>query len=354
MKICYLASSASIHSHKWINYFSDNGHEILWISLDQSSIEIPKKISYYEFNGLYLFNIFKIKSIISEFNPDILHIHYLGHLALIGILSNVDPIVATPWGSDIIEGKKSFFKKIIISKILHKSKAITCDAHHMADEIKNFNISTDKIKIVKFGIDTERFSYKGVQENKLKDYGSDDDLKVISLRDFEPVYDIENLINAIPLVLSKISKVHFVLLGRGTLRDKFKLLVNNLGLANSVSFLDYVDNVDMPYILSSADVLVSTSLSDAGIAGSTAEAMSCKVPVVITNSGENDLWVNHGENGFLVPVSDPQKLAKYIITLLEDKELRIEIGEKARKTILEHNDFFVEMKKMQHIYKKCL
>ena len=33
MKICFLAASNSIHSHKWINYFADQGYKVIWISL---------------------------------------------------------------------------------------------------------------------------------------------------------------------------------------------------------------------------------------------------------------------------------------------------------------------------------
>ena len=157
-----------------------------------------------------------------------------------------------------------------------------------------------------------------------------------------------------PLVLSKFSDVQFVLLGRGTLKDSIRSLVKDMGLEKSVIFLDYIDNAKMPNIMSMADILISTSLSDAGIAGSTAEAMSCELPVVVTNSGENDRWINHGENGFLIPVSSPKILAEYIIKLLKNEQLRHNMGKEARKTILENNDYMVEMEKMHTLYQGLL
>jgi glycosyltransferase involved in cell wall biosynthesis len=281
-------------------------------------------------------------------------VHYLGNYALLGVFSGARCIVTTPWGSDVIEGKKSFIKKLIISRILHKSNLITCDAYHMREEVKEFGVSSKNINIINFGIDTERFSYKDIIDNELSSLGITEKLKVISLRDFEPVYDIENLIISIPLVLSEIPDVQFILLGRGTLKNNIKSLVKDMNLDNSVLFLDYIDNVKMPYIMSSADVLVSTSLSDAGIAGSTAEAMSCELPIVVTDSGENSRWVDHGKNGFLVTVSDPRELAQHIILLLKNKDLRHRMGEKARETILAHNDYATEMGKMHLLYKGLL
>lgn len=354
MKICFLASAASIHSHKWINFFSDLGCEIVWVSLDPSTIKIAENIDYHEFKNVSLYNVYKFRALISKFNPDITHVHYLGNYALLGVFSGARCIVATPWGSDVIEGKKSFIKKLIISKILHKSNLITCDAYHMREEVKQFGVSSKKINIINFGIDTERFSHKDIVDNELSSLGITEKLKVISLRDFEPVYDIENLIRSIPLVLTEIPDVQFILLGRGTLKTNIKSLVKDMNLDNSVLFLDYIDNVKMPYIMSSADVLVSTSLSDAGIAGSTAEAMSCELPVVVTDSGENSRWVDHGKNGFLITVSDPRELAQHIILLLQNKDLRHSMGEKARETILAHNDYATEMGKMYLLYKDLL
>lgn len=354
MKICFLASAASIHSHKWINFFSDLGHDILWLSLDSSKEQVAKNITYLEVKNTSLSNIYRIRSLISKFNPDILHVHYLGHYALLGIISGAKCIVATAWGSDVIEGKKSFLKRLVISKILHKSKLITCDAYHMCEEIKRFDVRSEKINIINFGIDTIRFSQKNIEDNALSSHGVTSKLKVISLRDFEPVYDIESLIRSIPIVLSKVPSVQFVLLGRGSLKNEIRSLVKQMSLDDSVVILDYVDNDDMPYVMSSADVLVSTSLSDAGIAGSTAEAMSCELPVVITNSGENSRWIDHGENGFLVSVSEPEELAKCVIALLGNIELRRSMGKKARKKILDNNDYVTEMGKMQTLYQNLL
>ena len=58
--------------------------------------------------------------------------------------------------------------------------------------------------------------------------------------------------------------------------------------------LNFYDNLD---------IYVSTSLSDGGIASSTAEAMLCSRPVVITNAAENSNWVKDGSNGLVLNVS---------------------------------------------------
>ena len=219
----------------------------------------------------------------------------------------------------------------------------------MKKEVEELGVQSHRIKIINFGIDTKRFRKKS--SGNCKDFGlCDKRLKVISLRDFEPVYDIESFVKSMPMILSLVPNTQFVLLGRGALKEDVKSMVKRMDLEGSVMFLDYVDNKKLPDLMSGVDVLVSTSLSDAGIAGSTAEAMSCELPVVITDSGENNLWIDNGKNGFLVPVSNPLELSSKVIELLNNEALRSKMGCNARETILYKNDYFKEMEKMHELY----
>jgi len=350
MKICFLAAADSIHSHKWINYFSDLGHDIVWISLVPSSIKVQDNIEFYEMKGNILSSLRNVRKLVLTVNPDVVHVHYLGYYALLGIFSGSKSIVSTAWGSDVIEGKKSFLKRQILSRILKKSNIVTCDAYHMRNEILKFHISTNKIHIINFGIDTLRFSKQKKDPKPLQSFGVSDEVSIISLRNFEIVYDIKTLLYAAEIILNKNYNVRFILIGRGELGSELKKLAHKLKIENSICFTGFVDNKFLPKILSSADIYVSTSLSDAGIAASTAEAMACETPVVVTNSGENDRWIDNGKSGYLVPVSQPILLSECLIDLIENKELREQVGRAGRGIMVENNDGLIEMEKMHSLY----
>jgi glycosyltransferase involved in cell wall biosynthesis len=113
-------------------------------------------------------------------------------------------------------------------------------------------------------------------------------------------------------------------------------------------------NAELPGMLRSAQVYVSTALSDAGISASTAEAMACGVPVVVTNTGENDKWIHDGQTGFLVPARASTALADRIITLLCDPALRAKIGDEGRSVITTRNNYECEMEKMEAICQDLL
>ena len=241
MKICFLAASNSIHSHKWINYFADQGHKVIWISLVPATFNISDNIEYYEFTDGILYSIFKLRKLIAKLNPDVVHIHYLGYYALLGLFSGARCIVSTAWGSDIIFKKKSFFEKQIVSRILKKSKYVTCDAYFMRDELKKFNISEEKIHIINFGIDTKKFNKKEKRDIELlKKFNISDQITIISLRNFETVYDIKTLIYAAKIILNEISSVRFILVGKGYLENELKKLTKDLGISNFVNFTGFM------------------------------------------------------------------------------------------------------------------
>jgi len=114
LKILFLAASNSIHSVRWIKYFYEKGHEIIWVSLAPPIDEAKELISsakiqtssnnpnikYYEIkpsplsdiNGSFAIRylpsaVYQLKKIIQKEKPDLMHIHSAGTYGLVGALS---------------------------------------------------------------------------------------------------------------------------------------------------------------------------------------------------------------------------------------------------------------------------
>lgn len=360
MKICFIASANSIHSFKWIKYFKERGHEICWISIEKNEFSELENIKFYLLKNFkikilnVIFNINSLKKIIKKFEPDILHAHYAGVNGLLAALSGFHPFILTAWGSDILIAGKSKMKKPLIKFALNRADLITCDAEHMEKAIIKLGVNSSKIKIIYFGIDTKKFSPGPKDENLIQKLNIQNCPTIISLRSLEPIYDLETLIKAIPLVLKEFPEAKFIVAGRGSEEEKLKSLAKNLKILESIRFVGWIPNEVLHQYLNSSDIYVSTSLSDAGISSSTAEAMACGLPVVITNTGENEKWVKDGENGYLITIKNPELLANKITTLIKDKDLRREFGRKSRELIEEKNNYLKEMAKMEKLYEAFL
>lgn len=361
MKLLFLASADSVHSHRWIRYFAEKNHEIHWISINPSidSVVIEmKNVVFYDMSKgfsirspLVIFTtIQKIKKILHKTKPDIFHVHYAGVNGFLALLCNYHPFIVTAWGSDVLIAGKHFLKKFIVSYILRAAELITCDAQHMKKAIMNFGIPESKVHIIQFGIDTKKFAPGPCSDTIKQKIGIPDGYQVvISMRNFEPVYDLETLLRAVPAVLKSNPRTMFLLGGRGSQKEYLENLSEKLGIKNFVIFLGFIANVDLPCYLRCANIYVSTSLSDAGIASSTAEAMACGIPVVITDTADNREWVSPT---VLFPAKNHEILAEKIIHSFKNPNTRIVEDIKNRDVIRQKNDCYNEMGKMEKLYEK--
>jgi glycosyltransferase involved in cell wall biosynthesis len=353
MRICYLAAADSIHSYRWINFFASRGHEIQWVSL-VPSMEAARHLHPLEITspafkpGRVVRAVTEVRRLLRTAPPDILHAHYAGTYGVVAALSGFHPFVLTAWGSDVLMAGRSALAGPFVRRALRRADVVTVDARHMADAVARYGVPGERIRIVFFGTDTAHFRPEARDEDLRRRIGTP---IVVSLRSFEPVYDVSTLIRSAPHVVREVPSVKFLMIGRGSQEPALRALAESLSVSAHVVFPGQLPAERLPGYLASADVYVSTSLSDAGLAASTAEAMASGLPVVVTDSGENRVWVADGENGFIVPTQAPEMLAERILDLLRRPDVRARWGRANRQIIVERNDYVREMGRMEEIYR---
>ncbi len=350
MKILYLAPGNSIHSKKWIEKikFLYPNNNYFWCSFEKFQYEINKEINLFSIAGRknlrfikVIYFILQIGKLQKKNNFDLIHIHSVGTygiFAIIPILFNV-PFIVTPWGSDIIFGSRKFLNTSIMKFIFSKASLITCDAIHICNLISKISPKANP-KIINFGIDTSFFV------GSSKTHIADTSIKIISTRNHEEIYNLETLINTSKDLQNKNVDFLLTIAGYGSQTKILKKKSKDLILSKKVKFIGRYDYETLPELLNKNDLFISTALSDAGIASSIAEAMACQKIVIVSDSGENKLWISNGVNGFLFKTGCSKSLTYAIITAIDRRHLWNEIGVKARETILERNDISNEMKKM--------
>ena len=149
---------------------------------------------------------------------------------------------------------------------------------------------------------------------------------------------VEYLIRAIPQISEKEAKARFLIAGDGPLLDYHRSLARNLGIEDKVRFLGWVPNDQLPEILNAADVFVSPSFSD-GTSASLLEAMACGLSVVATAIPGNEEWILDGVNGFLVQPGNSNELARGILRVLLENEIRSRMRKANLKIAKERADW---------------
>ncbi len=363
MRICYIAEAASIHTQKWVKYFADKGHNVHLISARPFGANHVQHVNLHVLRlvpgfmgGNLLLAMIQIARILRTTKPDILHGHYATGGGFWAALCGFHPYVLTAWGSDIlIEPKLDRLARSKATFALKRADVITCDAEHLVKPMVELGAIGEIVRLVNFGVDTRRF-HPNQRDEKLKEelqVGSGS-LTILSLRNFYTRYDVESFVKAIPLVIREVPEAKFIAAGDGEQRSYLEKLASSLGVSDNINFIGWIPNDKLPRYFASVDIYVSTSLSDAGISGSTAEAMACELPVVITDFGDNGKWVKDGEGGFLIPLKSPTILAEKLIFLLRREDIRRKFGKINRMVIEERNNYHKEMEKMELIYQELM
>lgn len=362
MRILFVAPAKSVHSFRWIDFFQKSGCDIAWLSLHPATDSVlsanpslrPQCVARSNRVHNVLAGLIRLRRLIKEFKPHIIHAHSVGPYGLLPALLGFHPFVATAWGSDVLVAGKSPWTGPFVRYILRSADIVTTDADHMISEMVGMGTDRTKLRRINFGIDADALTRLDTPdpEYSRRFRGEGNVPTVISLRNHYDVYDIATLLRAVPEIVRRVPNVRVIVAGRGPLTESLETMAAELHLGNNVDFIGGYDGSALRRIFSAVDVYVSTSLSDAGIAASTAEAMSCSVPVVVTNTGENDQWIQNGVNGFLFAARDHSALARYVVELLSDPERRTRVGTKGRDVIVERNNYRREMTKMLELYKE--
>lgn len=142
-------------------------------------------------------------------------------------------------------------------------------------------------------------------------------LITIGMLGFQKGHDI--LLRAFQRIVDRGYPHNLIIVGGGKGRDDLEALIRALDLEGRVHLTGYVGN---PYpLLRRADLFVLSSRFE-GFAIVLAEAMALGVPIVSTdcNAGPREVLAD-GRCGLLVPVDDPEALARGIIEVLSNPDL---------------------------------
>jgi glycosyltransferase involved in cell wall biosynthesis len=181
------------------------------------------------------------------------------------------------------------------------------------------------IDVVYNGIDVDRFLQRWEEiEYEPTTYTGDDTVNCLYLGSIIDRKRVDILLRGFAIVKNRCPAARLLVVGGGLLEDASKRLATELGLDDVVQFTGLM--MQYPFeILKRSHIFVSASESESfGIVF--AEAMSFGLPVVACKVGGIPEVVADGITGLLVESSDPNALAEALLTLLESRPLRIQMG----------------------------
>ncbi|MEZ5409736.1 MAG: glycosyltransferase [Acidimicrobiales bacterium] len=166
---------------------------------------------------------------------------------------------------------------------------------------------------------------------------------------FTPKKDHATLLRALS-DLTRHPPVHLALIGSGPLEADLRRQVDELGIGDRVAFLGTRD--DVFELLPLMDGFVLSSQYE-GFPISLIEAMATGLPCVATTVGGIPEIIVDGTNGLLVPPGRPDQLRDALARIVDDPELRADLGAEARRCA-EGLDLRHAVERTQTLYESAL
>ncbi|GAH86188.1 unnamed protein product, partial [marine sediment metagenome] len=150
------------------------------------------------------------------------------------------------------------------------------------------------------------------------------------------------IIEAFGELIKKYRNVHLHIIGEGNYREELMNKVRKLELLSLVKFYGALESKEIAEIYKSMHIFINHSLETPywqeyfGVAN--LEAMSSELPVITTDCGVIPWAVK--DNAAIVKQEDVKELIKALENLIENKNLRIKLGQRGRNFV--ENNYTVE------------
>lgn len=163
----------------------------------------------------------------------------------------------------------------------------------------------------------------------------------------------EVMLRAIPAIIRAVPTVHYVIVGSDDhdYADRLKRLSQELDIADRIHIVGFQDQVRP--ILACLELYVHPALME-GFGIAVVEAMAMGKAVVATSTGGLPEVVAQGETGLLVPPGDVESLAATVVSLLEDKVRREQMGRNGRARAQERFSLDASVRQVEQLYGEVL
>lgn len=187
-------------------------------------------------------------------------------------------------------------------------------------------------------------------------HGIDKNLERVVL--FVGGMDPAHYFKGLEVLLNAVSKIKtpfkVILIGSGSLQQKFKEQSISLGIENNIIFAGSVSYNDLPEYYSFADLFVLPSIDKSEAFGIvSAESLACGTPILVANL-PGVRTVADGGVGSTFVAGDPDALALRLQEMLNNTEMLREMGAEGRKKVLNEYAEEVVLEKLLEAYKKII
>lgn len=269
---------------------------------------------------------------------DVVHVHQHSPFGLFAIamsrLLGLPVLVKLPnFGQYGIPGMKRSLIGRLSARILLRASAFVSMSDVSLNELLQAGVPRSRILTIPNGIAPSQSRSTKQGSNAVTVPST---CRVVFVGRINPEKRLDVLLQAWHSIANQIrDRATLEIWGDGPLRSDLERWCRDWGLNDSIQWRGHVANVRNE--LADMDVFVLPS-SNEGNSNAILEAMDAGVPVVATSVGGTEMQLGHAGSAYLVPIGDIDDMAKKILFLVNNPQIRREYGNELRQRVFEHFD----------------
>ncbi|HEY2932194.1 MAG TPA: glycosyltransferase family 4 protein, partial [Acidobacteriota bacterium] len=229
-------------------------------------------------------------------------------------------------------------QRIVMEEIASLSDRLIVMSQHSAQILREvFRVPEDKIDLIPHGVPDLPFVDSCFYKEGL---GTEGKIVLLTFGLLSPNKGIENVIRALPQILSRYSNVVYIVAGathphlKRREGDKYRRelqgLAKDLGVQANVIFQDrFVSPQELMELISAADIYITPYKHQAQVvSGTLAYALSAG-KAIISTPYLHAMELLDDERGVLVPFDDPEAIAEKTVDLLDNEPARYAMRKRA-------------------------
>ncbi|WP_459479406.1 glycosyltransferase family 4 protein [Clostridium saccharoperbutylacetonicum] len=302
-----------------------------------------------------------IKNII-KFKPDIVHAH-LHEGALIAKICSI--FLKKPkyffdlqgsLSGEIVQHKfikkDSFLHRAMckLEKMINKWFPIITQSDNLYNQLLKMGIENNNVINALDGVDTDNFYPKEPNVELVKRYEINiNNPRVLFMGLLEEYQGVDLMLEAFKKVYEHNSKVQFIVIGFPNV-EKYEEKCVKLGISSATKFLGRVSYEDVPNYLSLSKIAVAPKISLAEGDGKIYNYMAMGMTTIAFDRSISREIME--DSGLYAKYKDVDDMARRIISVIENKKILAEVGEKARKRALEKLSWRKSAEKITEFYNR--
>jgi len=215
-------------------------------------------------------------------------------------------------------------------------------------------IKPEKMTVIPNGANTDLFKPMDINQARRQLNLSGADYFVTFVGNLAAWQGIEYMIRSAPYILKGYPETKFLIVGGGAMKQGLVELAQRIGVSDRMIFTGMVPYDKVPLYINAGDVCVAPSVKErVGSPLKIYEYGACG-KAIVTSRLPGLEFIEQDKLGFLVEPDCPKELAEAIMKLLQDPELRKQMGENGRKCIVENHSWESVARRVAEVCRQAL